>query len=777
MTDLLSKDHRILEKPHMDHRPFGMDASGKMIRDASGIKIRAYVDYLEDVVASKKGPDAGARALDELARLLNERIHDPTYHVTPAFLKNVWNSYSYEFLCFLGEFCKVIANDPQFPYKVGKEKLISPIIQTLGRPFSLSQIYSMFPHFGDKFAKGSLLFEVGTVTDRTAVLRMKCTDDVYRQFGRYRYGCAELVCQSSKGGLAAVPERVHALPAATITDLSCMANGDEYCEWSVAWTPQPRGRWLKPAVGLLAGGAVLTILRIRYPEMRFVEALILALFPAVVAWMTAGFRAWRADVDAREQIIQEQLRFVETRHEELRDAYVEQQRTTVELRRKISQLTTLHDAGLIFSSTIDRESLIKAVMQAILTDLHYDRAMIAFYDADRRVERDARIFGVPDEIAALRQGHDIPLADPDSLEGTVMLQGKPVLVGNLRAVWDRLHPLNRQLALATQATAVISVPLKVKDRVIGSLTVDRTKEESLTQEDLDLMVTVAGQVAIALDNADAYHQIETLNAGLEAKVRDRTAALEMVNRALEGANARLREMDSMKSAFVSMVSHELRTPMTSIKGYVDNLLDGVVGGLNDKQSHYLGRVKYNIERLTRMINDLLDLSRIEAGVVKVKVGAVSMAELVADVAEGFHSMANERALSLRCELAEGLPVIQGDRDKLHQILTNLIQNAMKFTPSGGEITVRSRMDGDKFVQVCVADTGCGIQPHELEKIFERFYRGDSTTSESRGAGLGLAITKSLVELHGGRIWVESVPGEGSRFFFTLPIHSATSGYP
>jgi signal transduction histidine kinase len=182
-------------------------------------------------------------------------------------------------------------------------------------------------------------------------------------------------------------------------------------------------------------------------------------------------------------------------------------------------------------------------------------------------------------------------------------------VGDIRTVWDRLHPLNRQLALTTRAVAVISVPLKVKDRVIGSLTVDRTGEHSLTQEDLELMVTVAGQVATALDNAEAYHQIEALNAGLEAKVHERTATLEEVNQALAMANVRLREMDQLKSAFVSTVSHELRTPMTSIKGYVENLSDGLVGELTERQSYYLSRVKHNIERLTRMINDLLDLSK------------------------------------------------------------------------------------------------------------------------------------------------------------------------
>ena len=393
----------------------------------------------------------------------------------------------------------------------------------------------------------------------------------------------------------------------------------------------------------------LAYLRIRHPSIAFAEALIIALLPAVAAWVLSRSRR-RAEVEAREQLIQEQLRFVEARHEELREAYLEQQCTAVDLRRKIAQLTTLHNAGLIFSSTFDRESLLQAVMRAILHDLHYDRAMIAFYDAPRQVEHSVRVLGVTDSVAALVQGHEKHVTDPNSLEGTVLLQGRPILVGDIRTVWDRLHPLNRQLALTTRAVAVISVPLKGKDRVIGSLTVDRTGKHSLTQEDLELMVTVAGQVAIEVDNAEAYHQIEVLDARLEAKVHERTATLEEVNQALAMANARLREMDQLKSAFVSTVSHELRTPMTSIKGYVENLSDGLVGELTERQSYYLSRVKQNIERLTRMINDLLNLSKIEAG-----------------------------AVSLTSTLEDGLPVTKGDRDNLHQVLTNLIHNAMKFT--------------------------------------------------------------------------------------------------
>ncbi|MGH7231209.1 MAG: hypothetical protein ACREJU_07605, partial [Nitrospiraceae bacterium] len=250
MTELLSRDHSILERPYMEYPPFGVNPRGEKIRDVSGVTVRANVDYLEEVVSRAEGPEAGRQAVEELCWLLNQRQRDTAYHVTPKFLTNVWNSYSYEFVCYLGEFCRLVSKDPLFPFHVGRERFISPIIQTLGRPFPVHQIYKMFPHFGEKFAKGSIHFEAGAVTDRSAVLRMKFMEHVYEQFGPYRKGCAALICQSSKGGLASVPQQVHHLPPAAITDRTCIADGAEYCEWEFTWTPKHQSGFLGP---LLSG--------------------------------------------------------------------------------------------------------------------------------------------------------------------------------------------------------------------------------------------------------------------------------------------------------------------------------------------------------------------------------------------------------------------------------------------------------------------------------------------------------------------------------------------
>lgn len=771
MTELLPRDRRILEKGWMEFRPFGANPDGSKIRDVSGTTVRANVEYLEEAVGRIHGADAGARAVERLVALLNDRIPDPAYHVTPAFLKNVWNSYSYEFLMFLKEFCKDLSGDPHFQFHVGK-KFISPLIQTLGRPFSVPQIYKMFAYFGDKFVKGAIEYGVGPVTEDSAILRVRFTDHVYRQFGPYRKACAALSCEAMKSALASVPRHIHGLPDATVTDRFCIANGDEYCEWELRWSRPPRRHVLWPAAALLAGVATApaAVWAVRQPAVSVAQASAIVLLPALAASI-AVWSSMRRKARAREALIQEQMAAVETRHEELRESYLDQEHTTVELRKKVIQLTTLHRAGLLFGSTLDRETLIRNVLDTMVCDLHYDRAMISFYDRGRGVTYGACMLGVADEVARMAHAQEIPVTDPESLEGTVLLKGQPVLVPDLSAVRDRLHPLNRQLAETAGAKCLLAVPLKVADRVLGSLTVDRTAAHSLTPDDLNLMVTIGNQVAIALDNAEAYRQIEALNVGLEAKVRERTTELQRLNRELKAANERLLELDRLKSAFVSIVSHELRTPMTAIKGYVENILDGLAGGLTDKQSYYLQRVKLNVERLTRMVNDLLDLSRIEDPEKRhdvLRPVPLCLRDLIAEVVESFQAIARERTIAVTAGHANPLPLVRGDRDKLHQILTNLIGNAVKFTQPGGAVRVETTAHGDEFVRVCVSDTGCGIPPHEQDKVFDKFFRGASIPDEARGAGLGLAITKSLVELHGGRIWLESAPGQGSRFFFLLP---------
>jgi PAS domain S-box-containing protein len=232
---------------------------------------------------------------------------------------------------------------------------------------------------------------------------------------------------------------------------------------------------------------------------------------------------------------------------------------------------------------------------------------------------------------------------------------------------------------------------------------------------------------------------------------------------------RLKELDEMKSDFVSGVSHELRTPLTAIKISVDNMLDGIIGELNEKQIVYLARIKANTDRLARLISDLLDLSRIEAGRIDLRPTNLALVTLIKEVAESLRPVAVEKLISLNIASSDPGIIAWADRDKVVQVLMNLIGNALKFTPPHGEVTVVVGKNGDQWARISVADTGPGIPAEEANKIFDKFYQiAQSSKQKTKGTGLGLTICKDLVEMQGGKIWVESEGGKGSTFAFTLP---------
>jgi GAF domain-containing protein/nitrogen-specific signal transduction histidine kinase len=234
------------------------------------------------------------------------------------------------------------------------------------------------------------------------------------------------------------------------------------------------------------------------------------------------------------------------------------------------------------------------------------------------------------------------------------------------------------------------------------------------------------------------------------------------------------EVDRLKSEFVATVSHELRTPMTAIKGYVDILTMGAAGSLNENQMHFLEVVRNNIDRLNILVSDLLDISRIESGRVKLEQGSVNLYEIaeevVSEVLRRSHNESKPIALSL--DAPKDLPPIQGDGARVRQIISNLVNNAFNYTPENGAILVNIRPEKSE-VQVDVQDSGIGIKPEDQARVFERFYRGEHPLVLSTpGTGLGLPIVRQLVEMHNGRIWMKStgVPGEGSTFSFTLPVY-------
>lgn len=432
---------------------------------------------------------------------------------------------------------------------------------------------------------------------------------------------------------------------------------------------------------------------------------------------------------------------------------------------RLRECETLLAVSRSVSSTLDlKETLLRVAKEAALA-AEADSAGAYLLDPTQGVIRPFAGYNLPEWVSEPFQRIPLSLrALPLAREA--FDQRAPVYSSDVPADPRCQHPAIRRLAFRS----CLFAPMVVKDKLIGGLfLVWWEKSHTCTPEQLRLMDGVARQAAMAIDNASVYHEIEELNVSLEDKIATRTRELLDMNEALEASHRRLQELDRAKSDFLLNVSHELRTPLTAIKGSVDNMLDEITGPLSEPQRRYLRRVKTNADQLVRLINDLLDLARIEEGQVQVTPTFFSSSGLAGELLDTLRPMATDKGLRLRLAETEDPLVVHADRDKVAQVLMNLIGNAIKFTPSGGTVTVELHEDGTPFVRVQIIDTGEGIPAEELPHIFDKFYQVQlGIRAKAKGTGLGLSIAKSLVELQGGCIWVTSEVGRGSTLTFTLP---------
>ena len=337
-----------------------------------------------------------------------------------------------------------------------------------------------------------------------------------------------------------------------------------------------------------------------------------------------------------------------------------------------------------------------------------------------------------------------------------------------QAVLITLSTLTGGVCIVVLLARRITIPLKGLTTAATKLADGETVPtvDMHTNDEIGTLTQVFNTMASRLLSRE--HELRELAHTLEDRVDARTQEL-------AAANAKLRELDRRKSIFVSTASHELRTPLTSMKVHLANLRDGIDGAVTDDQRQSLTRVEANLSRLRILIDDLLDLSQIEMGEATVRLEPVSLANVIAKTIEDLHLFTSERRVSIVTSLPSELPLACADPDKLRQILLNLLHNAVKFTPVDTivDLTVM-RISADE-IRISVRDVGPGIAPKDVDKIFQPFYRAPTTHKKTKGAGLGLAIAKLLVELHHGRLWVETEPKEGSCFSFTL--HSATPARP
>jgi PAS domain S-box-containing protein len=348
--------------------------------------------------------------------------------------------------------------------------------------------------------------------------------------------------------------------------------------------------------------------------------------------------------------------------------------------------------------------------------------------------------------------------------GTAIKTKKPFVMRGI--VGDPRYKPWREEAIKRGYASSAAVPLVYEDRVFGALNVYAAFSDAFDEEEIALLVEVGQDIAFALHNIEleeerklAEEALRKARDELEVKVAERTKELAQ-------ANIKLQELDRLKSMFIASMSHELRTPLNSIIGFTGIILQGMTGEINEEQRKQLTMVKNSANHLLSLINDIIDLSKIEADKVELAIGEFDLSTIVQEVKDSFRVAAAEKCLKLSLKMPKRL-AIKGDERRTKQVLMNLVGNAIKFTEDG-EIEIKvAKMDG--MVEVSVRDTGIGIRKEDMDRLFKPFSQNPAKDKSKEGTGLGLYLSKKIAELLGGNIWAESELGKGSVFTFALPL--------
>jgi signal transduction histidine kinase len=411
---------------------------------------------------------------------------------------------------------------------------------------------------------------------------------------------------------------------------------------------------------------------------------------------------------------------------------------TRELARSVEELKALGEVSQAVSTTLDLETVLSSIVRHAVQLSKADAGTIYEFDEAEQVFVPRINYGVSAEfIEALRES-GLRVGD-QTVIGQAAIKQAPDQVPDLVNVPD--YPLS----FVQQAgyRALLALPLLREDRLIGGLVVRRKAAGEFPAPVVDLLQTFAAQSVLAIHNARLFHEIE-----------EKGRELEIANK--------------HKSQFLANMSHELRTPLNAILGYTELILDNIYGDVPEKIQEVLERLEKNGRHLLSLINDVLDLSKIEAGQLTLSLNEYSMREVVQTVSTSVEALAAEKKLELKVMVPKDLTAGKGDEQRIAQVLLNLLGNAIKFTEEG-EVRVEVTVSNETFL-VSVSDTGSGLSEADQKRIFEEFHQADgSSTREKGGTGLGLSITKRIIEMHGGRIWVESTLGKGSTFRFTLPV--------
>jgi signal transduction histidine kinase len=424
---------------------------------------------------------------------------------------------------------------------------------------------------------------------------------------------------------------------------------------------------------------------------------------------------------------------------------IENARLFRELQERVEELQALGEVGQAVNSTLDLQQVLNAIL--VQADELSGTDGGALYEYDD-VGREFRVRATRKFDAAVIQALSAsPIRLGEGAVGRAAETREPIQIADVLAAGAYQGRLREALVRAGHR-AILAVPLLREERILGGLVVVRKAPGAFPPNVVELMQTFAGQSTLAIQNARLFQELAEKSEQLETASRH-------------------------KSQFLANMSHELRTPLNAILGYTELIVDGIYGQVPEKIQEVLERVEKSGRHLLGLINDVLDLSKMEAGELRLALDEYRLREVVYGVLASLEPLAADKGLTFGADLAPDLPVGRGDERRLSQVLLNLVGNAIKFTEQGG-VTVRASQQGDAFV-VAVADTGPGIAAEDQARIFDEFQQVDSSSTKTKGGtGLGLSIARRIVELHGGRIWVESESGQGATFSFSLPIRAAPS---
>lgn len=411
---------------------------------------------------------------------------------------------------------------------------------------------------------------------------------------------------------------------------------------------------------------------------------------------------------------------------------------TEELARSVEELTALGEISQTVSSTLDIEKVLTSIVRHAVQLSDTDAGTIYEFDQGNQIFLPSINYGMSSELINALRDHKIRVGDKTVI-GQAAKKREPDQIPDLTKVDDYPLPYLQDAGYR----ALLALPLLREDRLIGGLIVRRKAAGKFPSSVVDLLQTFAAQSVVAIHNAQLFREIE-----------EKGQELEIANK--------------HKSEFLANMSHELRTPLNAILGYSELIIDNIYGEVPEKIREVLERVEKSGRHLLSLINDVLDLSKIEAGRLTLSLNDYSIQDIIQTVFASVEALAMEKKLGLKMSVPNDLISGKGDGQRIAQVILNLLGNAIKFTDQG-EVSVEAAISNDSFL-VSVSDTGPGLSETDLVRVFEEFQQADgSSTRKKGGTGLGLSISKRIVEMHGGIIGVESTLGKGSRFWFTLPI--------